>query len=137
MAVEIEHAETVASHAAALRMVRDAIEELFGSMANLESEEAVLRRGPEPHHRAEAMIVALQNVSHHRHEFANVWRSVKSAPRDGRTFFIGTGEQVISAYCNKDGDFCSAADGGPIRTDRETLWYPYPSSPQRREDLAR
>ncbi|GLS34405.1 hypothetical protein SAMN04488498_12751 [Mesorhizobium albiziae] len=137
MVPETEYAETVAFYAAALRMVREAIEELFGSMANLENEEAVLLGGPEPQHRAEAMIVALHYVSHHRHDFANVWRNVKSAPKDGRTFFIGIGDRVISDYCNKDGDFCSALDGGPIQTDRETLWHPYPSSPQRREESAR
>lgn len=49
-------------YAGALRMVREAIEELFGSMADMESEEALLLRGPEPHHDAEAIIAALQRV---------------------------------------------------------------------------
>ncbi|TIW05739.1 MAG: hypothetical protein E5V74_01755 [Mesorhizobium sp.] len=49
-------------YAGALRMVREAIEELFGPMADMESEEAVLLRGPEPHHDAEAIIAALQRV---------------------------------------------------------------------------
>lgn len=56
------YAEIVEPYAAALRMVRDAIEELFGPVASLESEEAVLLRGPEPHHDAEAIIAALQRV---------------------------------------------------------------------------
>lgn len=50
---------------AALHMVRDAIEELFGPIASLESEEAELLRGPEPHHTAEAFIAALQRVKEH------------------------------------------------------------------------
>ncbi|MER9524037.1 hypothetical protein NKI96_10675 [Mesorhizobium sp. M0292] len=57
------YADTVAPYAAALRMIREAVEELFGPAANLESEEAVLLRGPEPHHDAEAIIAALQNVA--------------------------------------------------------------------------
>lgn len=60
--VAVNYAETVAPYAAALRMVRDAIEELFGPTASLESEEAVLLRGPEPHHDAEALITALQRI---------------------------------------------------------------------------
>lgn len=56
------YSEITQPYAAALRMVRDAIEELFGPAANLESEEAVLLRGPEPHHDAEAIIAALQNI---------------------------------------------------------------------------
>jgi hypothetical protein len=56
------YADAIAPHHAAMRMVRDAIEELFGPLANLESEEAVLLRGPEPHHDAEAIISALQNI---------------------------------------------------------------------------
>jgi len=65
MAHQNEVTEIVAHYSAALNMVRDAIEELFGPLANLESEEAVLLRGPDPYHRAEAMIAALQNVSRH------------------------------------------------------------------------
>lgn len=48
---------------AALRMVREAIGELFGPTASIESEEAVLLRGPEYHHEAEAIIDALRRVS--------------------------------------------------------------------------
>ncbi|WP_445157604.1 hypothetical protein [Halomonas sp. E14] len=48
---------------AALRMVRDAIGELFGPTASIESDEAVLLRGPEYHHEAEAQIAALKRVS--------------------------------------------------------------------------
>jgi hypothetical protein len=46
----------------ALHMISDAIEELFGPSASLESEEATLLRGPEPHHRAEGIIEALRRV---------------------------------------------------------------------------
>lgn len=56
------YGEAVQPYAVAIRMVRDAIEELFGPVASLESEDAVLLRGPEPHHDAEAIIVALQRV---------------------------------------------------------------------------
>lgn len=55
--------ENTQAHAAAMRMVADAIEELFGPVASLESAEASLLRGPEPHHRAEGIIEALQRVS--------------------------------------------------------------------------
>jgi hypothetical protein len=48
---------------ASLRMIRDAIGELFGPVASIESEEAVLLRGPEMHHEAEAVIAALQRVA--------------------------------------------------------------------------
>ena len=48
---------------AALRMIRDAIGELFGPTASIESEEAVLLRGPEHHHEAEAIIDALKTVA--------------------------------------------------------------------------
>jgi len=55
---------------AALRMIREAVEE-FGPVASLESPEAVLLRGPEPTHEAEAIIEALQRI-----------RSALSAARD-------------------------------------------------------
>ncbi|MCX5516174.1 hypothetical protein C3941_19480 [Kaistia algarum] len=54
--------DNVQAHAAAMRMVRDAIGEMFGPLASLESEEAVLLRGPEPHHDAEAIIAALSRL---------------------------------------------------------------------------
>jgi hypothetical protein len=43
---------------AALRMIHEAIGELFGPIASIESEEAVLRRGPQLHNEAEAIIAA-------------------------------------------------------------------------------
>ncbi|WP_201269955.1 hypothetical protein [Sinorhizobium meliloti] len=57
------YAEITKPYHAALRMIREAIETIFGPAANLESEEAELLRGPEPHHTAEAIIAALQNVA--------------------------------------------------------------------------
>lgn len=60
------YSQAVEPYAAALRMVRDAIEELFGPAADLESEDAVLLRGPEPKHQAEALIAALQRVAEKR-----------------------------------------------------------------------
>ncbi len=47
---------------AALGMIREAIEELFGPAAGLESEEAVLLRGPEPIHEAEAIVATLRRL---------------------------------------------------------------------------
>lgn len=45
-------------------MIGDAVEELFGPLASLESEEqGTFRRGPEYHHRAESIIEALQRVA--------------------------------------------------------------------------
>lgn len=58
----MSYREHVAPYAAALRMVREAIGELFGPVADLESEEATLLRGPEPQHEAEALIAALQRI---------------------------------------------------------------------------
>jgi len=64
-----EYGKIVAPYASALRMIREAVGELFGPVANLESEEAVLRRGPEPWNDAEAIIDALRNVrDHHDHD---------------------------------------------------------------------
>ncbi len=50
-----------ANDATARRMIREAVEE-FGPTASLESEDAVLLRGPEPVHEAEAIIEALARV---------------------------------------------------------------------------
>ena len=47
---------------AAPRMIFEAVGELFGPVASLESEEAMLLRGPEMPHAAEAVIEALQRV---------------------------------------------------------------------------
>lgn len=58
-----EYADAVRPYATALAMIRDAVEELFGPAASLESPDAVLLRGPEPHHEAEAVIAALQRVA--------------------------------------------------------------------------
>ncbi|WP_085033953.1 hypothetical protein [Ensifer aridi] len=57
------YGEITEPYRAALHMVREAIETIFGPRANLESEEAELLRGPEPHHTAEAIIAALQNIA--------------------------------------------------------------------------
>ena len=48
---------------AALRMISEAVEELFSPIASLESEDATLLRGPEYHHRAEGIIEALQRTA--------------------------------------------------------------------------
>ncbi len=47
---------------AALAMIREAVETLFGPVASLESPEAVLLRGPEPTDEAEAIITALGRI---------------------------------------------------------------------------
>ncbi|RWE37422.1 hypothetical protein [Mesorhizobium sp.] len=75
------YADAAQPYAAAIRMVREAIEELFGPAANIESEEAVLLRGPEPHHDAEAIIAALQRVKEHSLEPAlREWRRQNTMP---------------------------------------------------------
>lgn len=45
-----------------ISMVRAMIGEMFGPIANIESEEATLLRGPEPRHDGEAILAALQNI---------------------------------------------------------------------------
>lgn len=69
--------------AASLRMIRDAIGELFGPVANLASEEAVtcVLNGPELHHEAEAIIAALRNVADHIQEVRDDMRDA-AAVRD-------------------------------------------------------
>ncbi|WP_234896379.1 hypothetical protein [Sinorhizobium meliloti] len=62
-AIAPAYSEITESYRSSLRMIREAIETIFGPMANLESEEAELLRGPEPHHTAEVIIAALQNVA--------------------------------------------------------------------------
>lgn len=57
------YAEAIEPYVAALRMVRNAVEELFGPYADLASEEAVLANGPEPHHEAQAIIDGLTHVA--------------------------------------------------------------------------
>lgn len=59
----VEYASAVEPYAAALLMVRDAIEQLFGPDADIESDEATLLRGPEPRHRADAIIDALRRIA--------------------------------------------------------------------------
>lgn len=56
------YADIVSPYVASLAMIREAVETIFGPIANMESEEAVLLRGPEPYHTAEAVIAALQNI---------------------------------------------------------------------------
>ncbi|MBZ9815055.1 hypothetical protein [Mesorhizobium sp. CA7] len=58
-----DYADAIEPHHAAMHMIREAIGELFGPVADLESEDTVLLRGPEPHHQAEAIIAALQKVA--------------------------------------------------------------------------
>jgi hypothetical protein len=106
MTREFEDEQTLTPYVVALRTVREAIEELFGSMANIDSDEADSLRGPGHKLRPETIFAPHQSVSTRIHNSASVWRSMKSAPKDGRTFLIGIGDQVTSVYCNKDGDFC-------------------------------
>jgi len=47
---------------ASLRMVANSIEEILGPIADMESDEATLLRGPEYHHRAEAIINSIQRT---------------------------------------------------------------------------
>lgn len=47
---------------ASLRMIADAVGELFGPAASIESEDASLLRGPEYHHFAQGVVEALMRV---------------------------------------------------------------------------
>lgn len=59
----MNYAETVEPYAVALFLIREAIGDMFGPVADLISEEAVLQlKGPEPIHDAEAIIEALQRI---------------------------------------------------------------------------
>lgn len=61
----IEYRRVVEPHYAAMKMVRETIEFLFGPQANLISEEAVLGvYGPEPVHEAQAIVDALMRIKH-------------------------------------------------------------------------
>lgn len=57
-----EYGKIVEPYVSAMRMIRQGIEEIFGPIADLESEEATLLRGPEPHHEAEAILDALKRI---------------------------------------------------------------------------
>lgn len=46
-----------------IAMLRAMISEMFGPIANIESDEATLIRGPESKHDGEAILAALQNIS--------------------------------------------------------------------------
>lgn len=61
----IAYREAILPYSAAFRMIREGIETIFGPLADLESEEAVLLRGPEPTHDAEAFIAAFQRILPH------------------------------------------------------------------------
>lgn len=78
---------------AALRMIADCVGNCFGPVANLESEEASLRRGPEYHHFAEGIVEALLRVSSPAQGqregaclgFVNVYRHEDGSPVLGST----------------------------------------------------
>lgn len=72
---------------AALRMIAEAVGELFGPVASIESEEASLLRGPEYHHMAEGIIEALQRVKD----------ALAAVPADAR----GTDEMIEAARAVK------------------------------------
>jgi hypothetical protein len=57
-------------------MMREAIEILFGFTASLESEDAELLRGPEPHHTGEAFVDALKRVKEHYASFPDLSNSL-------------------------------------------------------------
>lgn len=79
IATAVYRREALAARSA-LRMIGDAVEELFGPVASLESEEGTIRRGgPQYHHRAEGIVLALQRVADHQ---ARLERELREA-RDG------------------------------------------------------
>lgn len=65
--------EAVKPYVYAQHMVREAIGELFGPIASLEGPDAVLLRGPEPQHEAEAVIEALKRVADHSNALADAY----------------------------------------------------------------
>lgn len=81
-----DYASAVAPYVAALAMVKDAIGELFGPIASIESDDAELLRGPEPHHRAEAIIAALQRV--HGAIVPAAWREITEDDRPPNDEFV-------------------------------------------------
>ena len=98
-------------------MVREAIEELFGPVASLESEEAVLLRGPEPQHEAEAIIVALERVRDHVNKLhtkhAAIARRIGCKPQEecGQLGFMDpeTGARECSLEVRGYGCLCSGS----------------------------
>lgn len=65
VATAVYRREALAARSA-LRMIGESIEDLFGPVASLESEQGALRRGPEYRHRAESIVDALKRVSEHQ-----------------------------------------------------------------------
>lgn len=60
-----------------IRMIRGMIGEMFGPIANIESEEATLLRGPEAKHHGEVILEALGRVRDHiaaPHRPKHKWR---------------------------------------------------------------
>lgn len=125
---QTDYAKIVAPYRAALRMIREAVETLFGPAANLESEEAELLRGPEPHHTAEAVIAALQNIA------ASIgWQPIETAP-DGEVvdLFFANGERLTGFKRDRFGRFCRE-EGYPTFTRvllaQPTHWMKVPKEP--------
>jgi hypothetical protein len=73
---------------ASLRMIADAIGELFGPAASIESEDASLLRGPEFHHFAEGIVEALRRVADDRERLALAERERISAELFNRDCFL-------------------------------------------------
>lgn len=68
---------------AALRMVRDAVETLFGPAADLPSEESVLTtRGPEFQHEARAIVDGLARVGNHWGALLGDERELRTTKKD-------------------------------------------------------
>lgn len=140
---------------AALRMIREAVEELFGPIASLESEEATLLRGPELIHEAEAIVEALRrvadehcNVIHDLDRYIDLcsslaegnsiywypeWQPIDTAPRDGTVVLIyapphaGLGDIICKASWHEDAGWC-------VDELRDvTHWMPMPSPPAMKE----
>lgn len=108
------YAEAVAPYAAAIRMIGDGIEQIFGPLASLESEEATLLRGPEPHHRAEGILEALQRVAARLAPAESVEMkrySLHQTPATGRHFMLE----------HSDGDWvkCTDAQAALAAKDKE------------------
>ena len=87
-----------------IAMIRAMIGEMFGSIANIESDEATLLRGPESKHDGEAILAALQNIAAALSKPAALpaagngaaW-SVSVTESDGRTYLCLVRNDSMSA----------------------------------------
>jgi hypothetical protein len=121
---------------ASLRMIADAVGELFGPKASIESEEASLLRGPEFHDFAQGIVEALQRVTALSPAPSGGWNDMSSAPKDGTRFLAYEPRGEYRHYeCWWQDDFANWA-GWQDDWDSEpepTHWQPLPAAPSQVE----